>query len=73
MTINGLPCKLLEKKGKKAEVEVEGQILVIPANFLPSGIKNNEVFFVHFSDEKTAKAQEKKIAQAILEEILNGK
>lgn len=72
MSINSLSCKLIEKKGKKAEVEVDGQKIIVPAENLPADVKDGENLELYFSNEKSAKMKEKELAQAILEEILNG-
>lgn len=73
MTINGLEAKLLAKNGKIAEIEIEGQKVNINSEFLPQTLKVGESANLYFMSSKEAGADEKKLAKAILEEILNGK
>lgn len=73
MTINGLSCKLIEKKGKKAEIEIEGQKIIISSEYLPASVKSGENLQLCFYSEHSAKMKEKELARAILDEILNGK
>ena len=73
MTTNGLICKVLEKKGKRAKIEVEGQSLEVPAEALPKDANEGEVVKIFFLSSDQASLQEKKLAKLILEEILNGK
>jgi len=73
MTINGLSCKLIDKKGKKAEIEIEGQIVNVSSEYLPQSLKIGEEIKVHFLSVNQEKLHEKELAQAILAEILNGK
>lgn len=73
MTINGISCKLIEKKGKRAEIEIDGQKIFIPSENLPAQVKSGENLQLYFSSEHSAKMKEKELARAILEEILNGK
>lgn len=73
MTIQSITCKLIEKKGKRAEIEIEGQKIIISSEYLPLAVKNGENLQLCFSSEHSAKMKEKELARAILEEILNGK
>ena len=73
MTINGLTAKLLEKKGKKAEIEIEGQKVVVSAELLPHSLSPGNSFRLYFLSEKESVDHQKELAQNILEEILNGK
>lgn len=73
MTINGLDCKLIEKRGKKAEIEIEGQRILVPTDYLPLSVSVGENLQLCFLSEKDAKIKEKELAKAILEEILNSK
>ena len=73
MAINSITCKLIEKKGKRAEVEIDGQKIFIGSENLSANIKNGDNLELCFSDAETAKMKEKELAKAILEEILNGK
>lgn len=73
MLINGLSCKLISRKGHQAEIEIEGQKIVIPSEYLPSSISDGENCQLYFTSEEEGKTKEKKLARAILEEILNGK
>jgi len=73
MTTNGLICKVLEKKGKRVKIEVEGQQLEVSAYILPADVKEGQELKIFFLDTDQASLQEKKLAKLILEEILNGK
>jgi hypothetical protein len=73
MTIQNLSCKLIQKNGKKTEIEIEGQSLVIPSEFIPSGVAAGEELSLCFLSSKDAKIKEDNLAKLILEEILNGK
>jgi len=73
MTTNGLKAKIIEKKGKRVKIEVEGQPLEVPADFLPAEIKEGQELKLFFLSSEQASIQEKKLAKFILEEILNGK
>lgn len=73
MTINSLSCKLIDKKGKKAEIEIEGQMVNISSDYLPRSLEIGEEIKLHFLSVNQEKLHEKELAQAILEEILNGK
>ncbi len=69
---NNLSCKLIEKKGKRADIEIEGQKIAVPSENLPADVKTGENFGLYFSSQKSANIKEKELAKAILEEILNG-
>lgn len=73
MHINGLQCKLIKKAGKKAEIEIDGQNVTISSEFLPLNTSVGQSFCIYLLNEKDAKMKEKDLAEAILEEILNGK
>ena len=73
MTINGLICKLIERKGKKAEVEIEDQRIVLSSQNLPASVKDGENLKLYFFASEEAKIKERGLAKSILEEILNGK
>lgn len=72
MTINSISCKLIEKKGKSAEIEIDGQKITVPTENLPSGVKVGENFELCFVSHESAQMKENVLARAILEEILNG-
>jgi hypothetical protein len=72
MTIQGTTCKLIEKKGKKAEIEIDGQRLLIGLDNLPEDCQENDQFHLYFLNPSAAKIKEKELARAILEQILNG-
>jgi hypothetical protein len=69
MTINGLSCKYLEKKGKKAELEIEGQKIVISADYLPTDINPGQEIHLRFFSSNGSDEEAKRLAKAILEEI----
>ncbi len=71
MTIH-LPCKLISKKGKKTEIEIEGQKIEISSEYLPKNIEGDTLQICFLLDDE-AKNKETNIAKQILEEILNGK
>lgn len=73
MTINSLSCKIIDKKGKKAEIEIEGQVIGLPSEFLPVSAKVGDEISIRFLTTIEGRVQEKELAQAILTEILNGK
>ncbi len=72
MNINGIDCKILKKEGKKATIEIEGQELIVENELLPLNIGVGESIKLHFLKNTEADGAQKKIAQSILEEILNG-
>ncbi len=78
MTIKGLEVKVIAKKGKLAEIEIEGpegasQKISVPQDFLPANFEVGQIFSLYFMNSQEGTLQEKKLAKAILEEILNGK
>jgi len=73
MTINSLSCKIVYKVGKKAEVEIGNQVISIPSDFLPKTSTEGDVISCYFLNHNDNEISEKKLAQLILEEILNGK
>jgi len=73
MTIKGLTCKVLAKKGKIAEIEIEGQKIKIPSEHLPASVEVGNGFQIYLLDESSGRIQEKNLAKLILEEILNGR
>jgi hypothetical protein len=77
MTIKGLEAKLVAKKGKLAEIEIEGpegvkQKITVPAEYLPASIEIGGHLNLYLTNSQEGTLQEKKLAKAILEEILNG-
>lgn len=73
MTINGLEAKIIAKKGKMTEIEIGGQKINISQDFLPANIAVGEEVNFYIANSGDGVLQEKKLAKAILEEILNGK
>lgn len=73
MNINGLGAKIVAKKGKMTEIEIEGQKINVPQDFLPANIAPGEEISLYFTSAGDGILQEKKLAKVILEEILNGK
>ena len=73
MTIQNLSCKLIQRSGKKAEIEIEGQSLIIPSEYISNVIKAGEELSLCFLTSKDARMKEENLAKLILEEILNGK
>ncbi|MGA2667100.1 MAG: hypothetical protein ABSE91_03405 [Patescibacteria group bacterium] len=72
MTIHGIECKVISRQGKSAEVEIEGQKITVPAEFIPESVKAGRELKLYFLDSDEAAGQEKKLAKSILEQILNG-
>lgn len=72
MTIQGIECKILVRQGKRAEIEIEGQKLLIPSDFIPSDACSGQTLKLFFLNSDEANLEEKKMAKAILEHILNG-
>lgn len=72
MTIKGLEAKVLAKKGKITEIEVEGQKIDVPQDVLPANFAVGDTINLYFTSSREGILQEKKLAKAILEEILNG-
>ncbi len=72
MTINGIPCKVLEKQGKKATIEIDGQKIIIASDLLPERVMAGSLIKLFFLNPEEASIQEKKLAKSILEQILNG-
>lgn len=68
-----LSCKINAKKGDNVEVEIEGKVLEISADCLPTGWQEKDQFQLFFLDKKNLRVSEKNLAKMILEEILNGK
>jgi hypothetical protein len=78
MTIKGLEAKLVSRKGKTAEIEIEGpegvnQKIIVPAEYLPASTEVGANVNLYLTNSHEGTLQEKKLATAILEEILNGK
>jgi len=73
MTIKGLEAKIVAKNSKIAEIEIEGQKIKIPKEYLPANIEVGKVVHLHFMNCENSTSQEKKLAKEILNEILNGK
>ena len=72
MTIKGLTAKIVENKGKMAKVEIAGQFLEVPREYLPKSCGLGETFKAYFQVETEAVVSERQLAKNILEEILNG-
>jgi len=72
MTISGLTAKLLSKKGKTAEIEIDNQTIAVSREFIPEDVKDGENLQLYFSSLSSAKMKDKELAQAILDQILNG-
>lgn len=77
MTIKGLEVKIIAKKGKLAEIEIEGpegasQKITIPAEILPANFEVGQTLNLYFMSSQEGTLQEKKLAKEILSEILNG-
>ena len=70
--MNSLDCKILAKSGDRAEVEIASQKLAVPVKYLPSSSQVGDTFLI-FLFKKDEGLTDKKMAKAILEEILNGK
>ena len=73
MTIKGLEVKLVAKKDKIAEIEIGEQKITIPSEYLPSSVPVGSSLNLYFTQSQEGPLQEKKLAKAILEEILNGR
>jgi len=73
MTIQNIPCKLIKRMGKKAEIEIDGQIVTISSDHLPVATGDGDELSLCFLTQKEAKIKEENLAKLILEEILNGK
>lgn len=73
MTIHPLACKILAKKGKKAEIEIEGQAVLISSEFVPAKARTGDSVSLRFTLQGEAELSEKQTAKMILDEILNGK
>ena len=73
MTTQNIPCKLIEKRGKKTEIELEGQKIEISSEYLPANVSCGETVYLCFLCVKEATIKEENLAKLILEEILNGK
>ena len=73
MTTHGLTCKIIEKKGKRAKIEIEGQIIEVPIEIIPERTDEGAGIELFLLNAEQASLQEKKLAKYILEEILNGK
>lgn len=77
MTIKGLQAKVLAKNNKIAEIEIEGpegakQKISLAVEYLPANIDVGGTISLFFMDSANSSLEEKKLAKAILEEILNG-
>jgi hypothetical protein len=72
MTIQGIDCKIVNRLGKRAEIEVEGQKITIPSDFVPNDAGTGATLKLFFLNSGEANLEEKKMAKAILEHILNG-
>jgi hypothetical protein len=72
MTIKGLEAKVIAKNSKIAEIEIEGQKITLPSEYLPASVEIGESLNLYLTNSQEGILQEKKLAKAILEEILNG-
>jgi len=72
MTIKGLEAKIIAKKGKIAEIEIEGQKITVPVEYLPASTEVGGNINLYLANSQEGILQEKKLAKEILEEILNG-
>jgi len=72
MTIKGLTAKIVEKKGKITQIEIEGQALCVPTEFLPEKVVAQDEVKIYFSTAADATVSEKQLAKSILEQIMNG-
>lgn len=78
MTIQGIDCKIIEKRGKKALIEIDGpdgekQKISIPSENIPQKALPGQSLKIFVLENNEALISQKKLAKAILEEILNGK
>ena len=73
MLIQNIPCKLIQRKGKTVEVEINAQVVSIPSEYLPSSVLDGQEMQLCFLNSKDAKIKEENLAKIILDEILNGK
>lgn len=73
MTIKGLEVKLVGRKGKVTEIEIEGQKITVPSEYLPASAEIGSYLNLYLMNSQEGTLQEKKLAKSILEEILNGK
>ena len=78
MTIKGLEAKLVARKGKMAEIEIEGpngvnQKITVPSEYLPLSAEIGSSLNLYLMNSQEGTLQEKKLAKEILSEILNGK
>ncbi len=71
--MNNLKCKVVDKKDKRVEIEIEGQKVLVSLDCLPSSADIGKTFKIYFLDPEETEITEKKLAKTILEEILNGK
>ncbi len=71
--MNYINCKILEKKGKKVEVEIEGQKVIVPQDIIPNTLSKDKTLKIIFLNSSESVITEKILAKTILEEILNGK
>jgi len=69
----GLEAKVIEKRGEKTILEIEGQKITVSTNSLPDSLTASQIFKVYFLRPEEGVMAEKKLAKTILEEILNGK
>lgn len=73
MTIKGLEAKIIAKKGKNTEIEIEGQRIAVPSEYLPASFEVGSSLNLYLMNSQEGTLQEKKLAKEILSEILNGK
>ncbi len=70
---SGLICKIISIRGKKVEVEIEGQKVLLSSVFMPKKISEGQEIKLYPYNLEDLSSKEKQLAKAILEEILNGK
>lgn len=73
MDIHGINCKILTKNGKNAEIEISGQRINISTESLPKTAQVGDVISLYFLKNNDDELTDKKLAQLILEEIMDGK
>ena len=73
MTNQNIPCKLISRSGKKVEIDIDGQKVLISSDFIPASTPIGDTIYLGFLNQDDAKLREDGLAKLILEEILNGK
>jgi len=67
-----LQAKVLAKNDKIGEIEINGQKITLPVEYLPNDVESGQNISINIFNPNPSTIQEKKLAKAILEEILNG-